>query len=88
MMTGIKMDDFVGEEIETVVTQGFFGVYDGHGGSTTAHFLAEHLHVNCAANPGCYSGDLNEMTDAIRDGCEKTENVRLFGVCDLFVVFF
>jgi protein phosphatase 2C family protein 2/3 len=47
----------------------FFGIYDGHGGSSCAEFLKDNLHL-------LITGDSNfpsNPVDAIRKGCEKAE---------------
>ncbi|KAJ3411092.1 Protein phosphatase 1F [Chytridiales sp. JEL 0842] len=46
----------------------YFGVYDGHGGESTADYVAAHLHVNIITHP-----DLHEHpTKALQQGFNKT----------------
>ena len=46
--------------------QGVFGVYDGHGGSKAAQFVAEKLH-----------GNIKEMLDKVPENGDKEEAVKL-----------
>eukprot|EP01094_Clydonella_sp_ATCC50884_P010949 TRINITY_DN20771_c0_g1_i1.p1 TRINITY_DN20771_c0_g1~~TRINITY_DN20771_c0_g1_i1.p1 ORF type:complete len:306 (-),score=75.21 TRINITY_DN20771_c0_g1_i1:158-964(-) len=41
--------------------QGFFGIYDGHGGRRAAEFVADHLHENFLAEMEKGSSDMGEV---------------------------
>ena len=68
-------------ESEAVGVDGFFGVYDGHGGQRAADYVAEHLHANVFASDAFAAGDLR---GAMMEGFAETE--RAFLECDL--IFF
>lgn len=52
--------------------QGFFGVYDGHGGRNAAEFAAENLHTNILEMLKDCKGDEGKK-EAIRAGYLKTD---------------
>jgi serine/threonine protein phosphatase PrpC len=45
--------------------QSFFGVFDGHGGVSASHYLAQHLHVNVAHGLLDSSNDIFHILDEI-----------------------
>lgn len=52
--------------------QGFFGVYDGHGGKKAAEFVAENLHKNILKMmENCQESEAKE--DAVKAGYLKTD---------------
>lgn len=52
--------------------QGFFGVYDGHGGSRAAEFVAENLHLKIFEMLE-NSSDKNAKLEAIKAGYLRTD---------------
>ncbi|KAJ6431088.1 hypothetical protein OIU84_018561 [Salix udensis] len=53
--------------------QGFFGVYDGHGGKKAVEFVAENLHVNILEKMvSCAAGNVSKE-EAVKAGYLKTD---------------
>lgn len=52
--------------------QGFFGVYDGHGGHKAAEFVADNLHTNIFGMLDKCGGDMGKE-EAVRTGYLKTD---------------
>ncbi|CAH9107443.1 unnamed protein product [Cuscuta epithymum] len=62
--------------------KGFFGVYDGHGGSKAAEFVTENLHSNIMENLKTCRGSSSAKEEAIRAGYLKTDSQFLeMGIC-------
>ncbi|RAL42928.1 hypothetical protein DM860_009710 [Cuscuta australis] len=53
--------------------KGFFGVYDGHGGSQAAEFVTENLHLNIMECLKTCSGSGEDRDEAIKVGYLKTD---------------
>lgn len=62
---------YVFHELSTYL-QAFFGVYDGHGGSKAAKFVAQNLHNNILEVVGNCTGS-TEKEDAIKAAFLKTD---------------
>ncbi|CAH9108442.1 unnamed protein product [Cuscuta europaea] len=62
--------------------KGFFGVYDGHGGSKAAEFVTENLHSNILEILKTRHGSSAAKEEAIKDGYLKTDRQFLeMGIC-------
>ncbi|KAL2233667.1 UNVERIFIED_CONTAM: putative protein phosphatase 2C 14 [Sesamum indicum] len=63
---------FVYEDFLLIVGLGFFGVYDGHGGSKAAEFVAENLHLKIFEMLDSSSGN-KAKEEAVKAGYLKTD---------------
>ena len=68
--------------------QGFFGVYDGHGGKKAVEFVAENLHVNIIEKMvSCDAGNVSKE-EAVKAGYLKTDQDFLKQVSSSLYSFF
>ena len=59
---------------------GFFGLYDGHGGTTTSEFLADKLHENVYAK-GLTTSDMEATRQKIVEAFAEVSRAPLLCVC-------
>ena len=62
--------DMLNEVVNLFSKIGYFGVYDGHGGSLCAEYLLKHLHKNICNQPSFAKGDFE---NAIKTGFSMTD---------------
>jgi protein phosphatase 1D len=65
----------------------FFGVYDGHGGSSAADYVRDHLYDNLVMHELFESNDDNDVMTAIKESFVNTHHDMLKVVGMLFVYF-
>ena len=67
-----EMEDFTRVIFERDPQQALFAVFDGHGGRHAANFAREHLWRELKRQRGFYSGEINHVVKAIKEGFMAT----------------
>ena len=72
--------------ISDLSPQSFFGVFDGHGGTSASHYLAQHLHVNVAHGILEAANDIFQILEEAAPGSICDESAEAVHLLDKVVI--